>query len=266
MKQRRSKKKADIEEFIVSGLSEFITCVRSIVNQWSSDKETLYPWFRGQSSSEWDLLPSIYRNPQTQSFEDEYRIDFKLKAYPFLPDNFSTPESDLEWYFLMQHYGIPTRLLDWSESALISLYFAVNYGLQKNTDSVVWVLNPWKLNELITQKSQYIYTSWDEEVKEYILKPYSRSEQVVPDKPIAIVAPFKSSRIAAQRGLFTLHGSDQSPLNKHIQLLPYLKKIIIPAANRNDFMIDLTIAGITESLIFPELAGLAKEIVLRYST
>ena len=55
------------------------------------------------------------------------------------------PATDWEWLFLMQHYGLRTRLLDWTESSLIALYFAIrdNSG---DVDAAVWAMNPWWLN------------------------------------------------------------------------------------------------------------------------
>ena len=75
--------------------------------------------------------------------EDELRQEFIIRAPSLSAER---PQNSWEWYFLMQHSGAPTRLLDWTEGALIALYFAVRNKLDE-TDAAVWVLNPWSLNE-----------------------------------------------------------------------------------------------------------------------
>ena len=55
----------------------------------------------------------------------------------------------ISWLTLMQHYGLPTRLLDWSESPLVALYFALSSDEDAKADAAVWVLNPMKLNKKV---------------------------------------------------------------------------------------------------------------------
>src|SRR5688500_6524171 len=73
--------------------------------------------FRGVTSVEHSLVPSVGRRRDGYSYsrklENELFEQFKREALPFLPQR---PSSDWEWLALAQHHGVPTRLLDWSES------------------------------------------------------------------------------------------------------------------------------------------------------
>ena len=72
-------------------------------------------WFRGHSKASFNLLPSLARDPKALERESLLSKRFKQNAYPFRQ---TPPQSEWEWLFLMQHFGIPTRLLDWTESPL----------------------------------------------------------------------------------------------------------------------------------------------------
>lgn len=99
-----------------------ITSVAELLDALRQRSPDEIVWYRGHTSSDWDLLPSIARPPRSISAELTVLKRFKQNAYPFLS---SPPSTEWEWLFLMQHYGAPTRLLDWTDSPLIGLYFAV---------------------------------------------------------------------------------------------------------------------------------------------
>jgi hypothetical protein len=178
-----------------------------------------------------------------------------LKARELLPRE---PSSDLEWYFLMQHYGLPTRLLDWTMGSLVGLHFALchNTGMY---DAAVWILDPWALNKWARKETDLVFSS-DAAAKRFLPKLYS--SQVPPKRPIAIIPPYNSPRITAQRGAFTIHGSNKDGLD--IQYKNRLAKIIIPKECCIQIRRDLRYAGLSEFTFFPDLDGLCRDIIAAY--
>jgi hypothetical protein len=102
-------------------------------------------WWRGQANSSWPLRPAIMRKPYWKYQEPSRTIAFRLRAQTRHHD---CPEwkDTASWLFLMQHYGLETRLLDWTESPLVALYFAV--ADDDATDGALFALNPGLLNQL----------------------------------------------------------------------------------------------------------------------
>jgi hypothetical protein len=172
----------------------------------------------------------------------------------------------------MQHYGMPTRLLDWTESHLHALYFAV-MNARSSVDACVWILDPWSLNQY-TIEMQTIPSSSVKFLDDYVLPidkiPLVRS--VKGSLPVAIRPQQNTPRIVAQKGTFTIFGKDQKPLEvlaskiKRYRDPIRLECLKVNGADKPKILKQLILAGITQSVLFPDLDGLSKEISFRYST
>jgi hypothetical protein len=240
-------------------LASFIKLVEVKWQEWAGvDEEVREPWFRGQADESWNLIPGVYRTPYDRVDEDSYRHEFQLRAYPFLSEATYQPSSDWDWYLLMQHHGLPTRLLDWTESSLVALYFAVERRTT-NVPGAVWVLDPWWLNSHVAEIGDYVGGCYSPSIQRYMWSTWGRRDEL-PSNPAAFEPPHNSKRLAAQRGKFTVHGSVRGSLESFKISKSRLSKIIIPGGVKDKIRRQLAMAGITEGVIFPDLGGLSREV------
>ena len=107
-------------------------------------------WFRGTGRVSYELVPSLYRHPSKKDVADLIELEGNLLTrfrHRSIPYQDRPPSNDWELLFLMQHYGVPTRLLDWSENPFIALYFAITAAESCRVrgafmeDAAVWILN-----------------------------------------------------------------------------------------------------------------------------
>jgi hypothetical protein len=254
-------------------MPDFLELVAKFTRSWFQEEPTWGPWFRGEAEVSWRLRPKLYRDPQPKRdvriLDNEFRQEFVIRAPSLSPER---PQNSWEWYFLMQHSGAPTRLLDWTESALIALYFAVrNKSSAQNSrsDSVVWVLEPWKLNEYVVNNKEVIAPGAPglEEVDAARYAPWLPNRyattQVEKPLPVAIYPTHFQRRISSQRSCFTIHGSSRDgfeELPKEVRR--YLQRIVIPHAKAHEIETQLAVAGIDEVTIFPDLDGLGRWLTM----
>lgn len=170
----------------------------------------------------------------------------------------------LAWWEVMQHYGAPTRLLDWTKSPYVALYFTVN-DLSEN-DGVVYVLEAGHLNWIQTVRGQkdgtdirYVF----EEIRKCIDgKDYKKSM-------VVIGSPTPTNRMEAQQSSLTLNTELLMPHDKVADGIVFdgvhggeghtlLQKTIIPSQLKSIFLSELRNKGISADTLFPGIDGLGR--------
>lgn len=211
-------------------------------------------WYRGQSFSEWKLEPKLLRDEIAQS--ESYLLNkFKQNASYILD---KTPRSDFEWLFLMQHYGMPTRLLDWTESPLVALYFSVQSNPDKNGS--LWVLLPTELNKKSNYRPDFEFEipAFDDVHLSNYLPETIASEHKSKLFPMAAIAVRNSARMQAQLGVFTISHRE----NIYIETVgdetvkTHIWRLIIPSNAKRNIYNELLLLGYSRFQLFPELESL----------
>lgn len=243
----------------IESVSDFMRVVDDVWVRWSNEADFVADiWFRGHGDATWSLIPSAMRPPFSSFSEHRYRHDFKLRAQPFLHEATQLPKDDWDWYFLMQHFGIPTRLLDWTESALVALFFAIQTG--SDADARVWILNPRPVNDSVARIGSFIPIYSADLVAGYLPQLWDEVEDHLASGVAAIDPPLNSPRLAAQRGKFTIHGRGGKGLETYNSLASSLFTVEVPSSAKGRIARQLMSAGIAHSILFPGLQGLGTEI------
>lgn len=204
-------------------------------------------WFRGHSDTSWRLAPSALRYESDEERQSALSLLSEFKRVGEI--KLGRPpqwDEDLKWIQLAQHYGVPTQLLDWTESPVVALYFAC---LDVGTDGVVFVLNPVDLNRASYPLKPRIFNlQLDAEIiSRYLAPRASRSRRL---RTVAINPVWNSERLMVQKGAFTLHGTD---FDLDDTQAPSLVAVPIMKDSKPQLRQDLERIGIDEMTMFPEL-------------
>lgn len=230
-----------------------IRSIADFLGALQKDQDGTVTWFRGHAKASWTLLPGIMRSVSGLS-EASSLARFKQSA-AMLTER--SPSSAFDWTFLMQHYGVPTRLLDWSESPLVALFFAVDdFHKHRNSDAAVWCLKPTALNKNAnisnTLEANYIPSFEDEELQPYATEKLRATN--VELLPLATIATRNNPRIQAQMGTFTIHHTKKVAI-EGVGDKSHVIKYIIPSTNRETLKKELKLLGINQFSLFPELTS-----------
>lgn len=209
-------------------------------------------WFRGHSNEKWPLLPGYqrYKRPPPESvLINRFRQNANLLVTNRL-------DNDFDWLFVMQHYGVPTRLLDWTESPLASLYFAT-LGHPK-ADADVWALFPLKLNHHASKRpkdAKYVPSFNDTEIVGNYSTLSIETTPLEDINPLAVMATRNNSRIQAQLGVFTISHLSKIPLET-IGNKNHLLRFKIPASAKLQIRKQLRRLAVSKFTLFPELSSI----------
>lgn len=214
-------------------------------------------WFRGQSVSSWKLKPTYLRRKNNAS---EFTIISRFKQNASLLIS-HPPLKYFDWLFQMQHYGVPTRLLDWTESALTALYFAVEDESHSRSDGALWMLLPTELNKnaKIYSDENFYIPSFDDEILLSHNPETLNREKTTRLLPLAAIASRNNSRMQAQLGVFTISHRDDTPIEE-IGDCKHIWKYVIPRGKKKSIKKELSLLGLTKFQLFPELTSIGEII------
>jgi len=228
-------------------------------------------FYRGHADGRWPLLPTLLRLYTTKRDvrEAESSLFFEFQARARELHHLQLTDWDV--LFFMRHHGVPTRLLDWTETLGIALYFALENYHSGPTEArgptpCVWVMNPYRLNGG-GEGEEDLYSprnlGWDQREQSY----YDYGELLVEnvpiewEEPVAIYPQQKPARMGAQRGWFTIHGSDANAIEDQCKYA--VRKVAIPQEVIPAALEVLRIGGIDPYGIYADLDGLAASLSLK---
>src|SRR5258706_1818383 len=202
--------------------------------------------FRGVTNAQHLLIPKIGREltrgskkplsggervriPYRRDDEEAIFSMFQQQARPYLP---SPPQTQLEWLAVAQHFGLPTRLLDWTDTLLVALWFAVERGGGGEGDSAIWVTRGVAALGPVHEDSPFGIG-------------FARSYR----------PPYISPRIAAQGSVFVLCPEPTRPFG-----LTFVKQITIQPDAEFTIKKRLNTCGINRRYLFPDLGGLGEHL------
>lgn len=255
----------------VESFSCFYTKLKQICNNEGNE---LNFFFRGHSDYKYEPIPSIYRN---DNFKYENR--FYREAIRRDPTEFPEEMSTFDKLVKMQHYELPTRLLDITTNPLIALFFACQENENVDGAVLVYSMLPEQikyydsdsvciLSNLAKCQAGFVFTNNKESLVYDIQqdKPNFKGKYLESDavkKVLCVMPKLNNERIIRQQGAFFIFGMGT---NKDIpaKILDQPTKIIIKADAKKNILKELELLGIDEASLFPETDKVMKQIKLQF--
>ncbi len=231
--------------------------------------------FRGQRCAKWRLKTSLERavaqfevpSTLTPTIEKGLIRRFRRQTHHYTPD---VPREDnlLEWLSLMQHYGAPTRLQDWTYSFFVAAYFAVE---DAGEESAIWALDR-KITDPAVRRAIPATAQACIDQTGYVDTSTCFTEVFDRNPPAPLVSPVNpfrlNQRLVIQQGIFLCPGDVSVPFEENLaSVLPQkpheaLRKFVIDgsATNRKEILWHLHRMNLNRASLFPGLDGFAASL------
>jgi len=231
--------------------------------------------FRGQSSAKWGLVPSIERilgtkwSASTASKFEEYSLTKFKSKYHLYDEKNRRPETLLQWLSLMQHYGVPTRLLDFSYSPYIALYFCLETLSPSSKDDIAIYAIDYR--DIIKKSLAFIKTR-DKDFKYEYTDTFDKHDEIFVSTInrfsydiLWVTEPLEVNlRLDRQAGCFLLSGNLDKKIEELLAVSIYkdtdIKKIIIPINMYEQLFALLSKVNINAKVLYGDLTGLSMSI------
>lgn len=277
----------------------------SSINDLVSKTKSLSPlkrkWvFRGQTAN-WPLTTSLERlcssldisqRQYGHEIEKILQREFERRFYHY-ETHVPEPNDNLEWLATMQHYGAATRLLDWTHSPYVALYFALERTAPKNDHAVVWAIDLRWLQEtameLVEKHPEYLAMTEEKKiaVQNFMLKsPTAKEKKIVsnwlyqlnpPHKFVFPATPFNlNTRLTVQKGLFISPADPTETFVSNLEGMPgiyngygragrgqkNILKFHIRGVDRRKFLRSLQSMNVSADSLIPGLDGFARSLAV----
>jgi FRG domain len=210
-------------------------------------------WYRGIKKHDYKLEPSYLRYPKLRRTEHNLVARFTRQGARLLDT-----KDRWEQLAFMQHYGVPTKLMDWTTNVTAAIYFALAFRVKSKAEldkPYICVLNPFCLNGLTGVRK--IYDNLDEPPT---LKLEGQKGNDWPyELPIAIAVDWRNIRIEHQQGVFTYHGKCTKALDE-VTPAQCLGKVEINEEEIDDLIDHLRDAGVTHFRMLQDADSLGQDI------
>ena len=244
----------------IESICEFV----DFVQKWRPEPQQavgIEGWFRGQANSEWPAIPGALRPTYIEKvgrFGKKFNNQFRRLGAPWLPPGSGV----VEIYFLGQHHGVPTRLMDWTTNGLAALFFAVCEEPEK--DGAVFMFGPscctykgFGIAETERWGGSFVapFDMRHPIVEKAVKKLFDEGIEGELPPLMPIVPDLRYSRMFQQQSCFTLHMDDNGEIPETLQC-----KYIVPRERKNELLQGLRALGVSWATLFPDLDHVAREV------